>query len=236
MIILPNGSSSSHAITKAITAICATTCALFQIGFQPPSSYASTTTELLADTTAMTSSNTVRFRLCEPTSNCVSSNYREPPNRYVSPLSILKDRDVEFNRAVRDLTAFERGDEISSTTTSLLAGLHIVEIIPKEYYIHATVSSKAPPGSLDDVELFFTDGGIVNTKCNARVALPPPPFCIKKGCINANQDQRERVKEVGYLLGLPPSDQKQMQEGARWTPIFFNADRVPDMLEYDDFD
>jgi hypothetical protein len=29
------------------------------------------------------------------------------------------------------------------------------------------------------------------------------------------------------------ADQKQM-EGAKWTPIFFNSDRVPDMLDYDD--
>eukprot|EP00957_Ditylum_brightwellii_P072456 5506350-Ditylum_brightwellii.AAC.1 len=119
---------------------------------------------------------------------------------------------------------------------SLLAGLHIVQIIPKEYYIHETVSMKPPPGSLDDVELFFTDGEIVNIKCNAQVALPPPTFCIKTSCINTKQDQNKQLKEVGYLLELPPLGQKHMQEGARLPPIFFNADCVPDMLEYDDFD
>eukprot|EP00978_Attheya_sp_CCMP212_P048365 scaffold510312_cov55-Attheya_sp.AAC.2 len=145
----------------------------------------------------------------------------EPPNRYMSPLLIVNDRDVLFQRAVRDLNRNENS-----------YSQKVTEFVPKDFYIHLTVPGTAP-NSLDDIELLYTDGGIVNVRCEARVTLPPPPFCIKKNCINGNMDQRRRVEQVAQILGLPPADQKQM-EGAKWTPIFFNSDRVPDMLDYDD--
>ncbi len=162
----------------------------------------------------------VRLKQCSPTSNCVSSNYLEPPNRYISPLKIVNERDVAFQRAVREL---QKGD----------GNFGIVKVASKEYYIHLTTAGTAP-GSLDDIELTFPDtGGIVNWKCEARTTLPPPPFCIKKNCINGNMDQRKRLEDLSYVLGLPPADQKQMQ-GAKWTPIFFNSDKVPGF--YDDYD
>jgi uncharacterized protein (DUF1499 family) len=156
--------------------------------------------------------NTLRLGSCSAKSNCVSSNYKEPPNRYVSPLKIVNDRDVSFQRAIRDLKQNP-------------GGVSIVEIVPKDYYIHLTVPGTAP-SSVDDIELIFADD-IVNVKCEARVTLPPPPFCVQKNCINGNMDQRSRIENLAYsVLGLPPSDREQMQ-GAKWTPIFFNADRVP---------
>ena len=162
----------------------------------------------------------VRLRPCSSTTNCVSSNYLEPPNRYVSPLKIVKDRDSSFQRAIRDLQ--KNGNEFT-----------ISEVISKDYYIHLTTPGTAP-GSLDDIELAFpTNGGIVNVRCEARVTLPPPPFCVKKNCINGNMDQRKRLEDLVYILGLPPADEKQMQ-GAKWTPIFFNSDRVPGF--YDDYE
>jgi uncharacterized protein (DUF1499 family) len=162
----------------------------------------------------------VRLKSCSATSNCVSSNYLEPPNRYVSPLQIVNDRDIAFQRAVRELQKQDGGYSIN-------------EVISKDYYIHLTTAGTTP-GSLDDIELTFpNDGGIVNVRCEARVTLPPPPFCIKKNCINGNMDQRKRLEDLTYILGLPPADQKQMQ-GAKWTPIFFNSDRVPGF--YDDYE
>ena len=158
------------------------------------------------------SGSTTRLRSCSVNSNCVSSNYREPPNRYVSPLKIVNNRDVAFQRAVRDLKQYQ-GD------------ISIVEIVPKDYYIHVTVPGTAP-SSLDDVELMFVSD-IVNVKCEARVSLPPPPFCVKKNCINGNMNQRSRVEKLAYELGLPASDLEQMK-GAKWTQIFWNTDRVPD--------
>lgn len=159
----------------------------------------------------------VRLKRCGPNSNCVSSSYGEPPNRYVSPLKIVNDRDVSFQRAVRDLKLRQQNNPSMST---------IVEIIPREYYIHLTVPGTAP-NSLDDIEITFPDDSeIVAVRCEARVTLPPPPFCIKKNCINGNMDQRSRIENVASVLGLPSTDEKQMQ-GAKWTPIFFNSDRVP---------
>lgn len=156
----------------------------------------------------------VRLKACNPTSNCVSSNYIEPPNRYVSPLKIVKERDVAFQRAVKELQQKESSE------------FAISQVISKDFYIHLTTAGTSP-GSLDDIELTFPDsGGIVNVRCEARVTLPPPPFCLKKNCINGNMDQRQRLSDLTYLLGLPPADQNQMQ-GAKWTPIFFNSDRVP---------
>eukprot|EP00584_Thalassiosira_punctigera_P020152 CAMPEP_0172546750 /NCGR_PEP_ID=MMETSP1067-20121228/16449_1 /TAXON_ID=265564 ORGANISM="Thalassiosira punctigera, Strain Tpunct2005C2" /NCGR_SAMPLE_ID=MMETSP1067 /ASSEMBLY_ACC=CAM_ASM_000444 /LENGTH=206 /DNA_ID=CAMNT_0013333721 /DNA_START=191 /DNA_END=811 /DNA_ORIENTATION=+ len=153
-----------------------------------------------------------RLEACSAQSNCVSSNYREPPNRYVSPFRILNEPDVAFRRAVRDIKSSDDRD------------VSIAEIVPRDRYIHVTVPGTAP-SSVDDVELIFSDG-VVNVKCEATVTLPPPPFCVKKNCINGNMSQRLRVERMGYLLGLPPSDREEMA-GAKWTPIFMNSDRVP---------
>ena len=90
--------------------------------------------------------------------------------------------------------------------------------------MHLTVPGTAP-ASVDDIELQFAEG-VVNVRCEARVTLPPPPFCVKKNCINGNMDQRSRVERMGLRLGLPTSHAEAMQ-GAKWTPIFFNSDRVP---------
>lgn len=159
-----------------------------------------------------------RLQPCPYESNCVSSNYLEPPNRYVSPLTTFRDRETGFSRAVRDL---KNADSTAK----------VVEILPRQYYIHATVPGTAK-GSLDDVEILFSsdgdtnDGGIVHLRCQARVTLPPPPFCLKKNCINGNMDQRTRIDSIARTLGLPAADQERMQS-AKWTPIFFNSDRVP---------
>ena len=139
-----------------------------------------------------------RLEICNSQSNCVSSNYREPPNRYVSPFRILNEPDVAFQRAVRDLKNNNGGDSAT-----------IVEIAPKENYIHLTVPGTSP-SSLDDIELIFSPE-VVNVKCETRVTLPPPPFCIKKNCINGNMDQRSRVERLGRLLGLPPNDVEEMR-------------------------
>lgn len=158
-----------------------------------------------------------RLAACPAESNCVSSNYREPPNRYVSPLRIVKDPDVAFKRAVRDVQNVRDGREFDGR-------LSVVEIAPRDRYIHVTVPGTAP-SSVDDVELLFSEG-VANVRCEATVTLPPPPFCVKKNCINGNMDQRSRVERMGRLLGLPPSDREEMA-GAKWTPIFMNSDRVP---------
>ena len=102
----------------------------------------------------------------------------------------------------------------------------ISEASPKAYYMHLTVPGTAP-GSLDDIELVFGNEGIVNWGCEARVTLPPPPFCLQKNCINGNMDQRRRMDRIGKILGMPKADQERMDQSAKWTPIFFNSDRVP---------
>ena len=150
----------------------------------------------------------------------------EPPNRYVSPLKLVNDRDKAFQRAVRDLTNAAPSGE----------GISVLEIKPDQYYIHATIPGTAP-GSLDDIEMLFVqDGSIVNIRCDARVTLPIPPFCLKRNCINGNMDQRSRLETMALLLNLPPSDQLQMKQQAKWTPIFFNSDRVPGFDDYYDDD
>lgn len=109
----------------------------------------------------------------------------------------------------------------------------LVEVIPSERYIRLTVPGTLPK-SRDDVELSFIDeqggngGGIVNVRCSAQNPLPMAPFCVKKDCINGAMDQRERVQRLSRIVGLPPADQFQMRDSAKWTPIFFNSDRVPD--------
>ena len=171
----------------------------------------STDTHQTFDRSMHLQSQHVRLDRCNANTNCVSSNYVEPPNRYVSPLRIVNDPGVAFQRAVRDLKS---GD----------GGVSIVDVVPRDNYIHITVPGTAP-SSLDDIELLFSEG-VVNVKCEARVTLPPPPFCVKKNCINGNMPQRSRVERVGLLLGLPANDREEMA-GAKWTPIFMNSDRVP---------
>jgi len=158
-----------------------------------------------------------RLTPCPYQSNCVSSNYQEPPNRYISPLKTMGlNKDIAFQRAVQDLNKEEY----------VRNNVLIVEVLPRNYYIHLTVPGTAP-GSLDDIEVLFGEEGIVNLRCESRVTLPPPPFCVKRNCINGNMDQRMRVEQLSQnVLGLPSADQERMQ-GAKWTPIFFNSDRVP---------
>ena len=213
MILCDIGKQCSKVITTSLVAY------TMLFGVDPDPSLATTGGPgYTFDTT--TENGIVRLKACSPSSNCVSSNYLEPPNRYVSPLKIVNDRDVAFQRAIRELQ--KRDGDFS-----------IAEVVSKDYYIHITKPGTAP-GSLDDIELTFpSSGGIVNIRCEARVTLPPPPFCVKKNCINGNMDQRKRLEDLMYVLGLPPVDQKQMQ-GAKWTPIFLNSDRVPGF--YDDYD
>lgn len=192
-------------IAQSSVAICA-------ILFSDPKTSIATPELILYGDGKLSSESIVRLTQCDVNSNCVSSNYREPPNRYVSPLKIVNDRDVAFQRAVKDLKQYP-GSDIS-----------IVEIVPKDYYIHVTMPGNVPT-SLDDLELVYAEN-IVNIKCEARVKLPPPPFCLKKNCINGNMDQRSKVENIAFILGLPPSDREQMQN-AKWTPIFWNSDRVP---------
>jgi len=158
-----------------------------------------------------------RLPLCPSTSNCVSSNPLEPPNRYISPLtSLQEDADSVFRRVVRDWGSQARGAVL-------------VESLPQQRYLHGTLPGTAS-GSLDDVELLVVpadESTLVQLRCEARVTLPPPPFCLKKNCINGNMDQRLRLDGIGRALGLPAADQQRMQESAKWTPIFFNSDRVP---------
>ena len=168
----------------------------------------------------------------------MSSNYLEPPNRYLSPLKLVNDRDKAFQRAIRDLNnvvapATKVTTTITNTATAELGVVSIVSVKPEHYYIHVTVPGTAP-GSLDDMELLFVeDGNIVHVRCDARVTLPVPPFCLKRNCINGNMDQRSRVEQMALLLNLPPSDQQQMKQ-AKWTPIFFNSDRVPGFDDNDE--
>ena len=197
------------------TALATATFASMQFSFAPDAlalGYTPSTTTNAGDAP--------RLRRCEPNTNCVSSGYLEPPNRYMSPLQTLSDRDTAYRRTIRDLSSALDGK---------------VETVAKDYYVHVEVPGTAP-GSTDDVEILFgEEGGIVNVRCEARVTLPPPPFCVKKNCINGNMDQRERVEKIARILGLPAADSGRMKDTAKWTPIFFNSDRVPTDLEYDDY-
>ena len=171
-------------------------------------------------------SSTNRLQPCPYESNCVSSSYLEPPNRYISPLKTLKDQDAAFAGALRDLTSSSSG-----ATTQIT----VVEASPKSHYIHLTVPGTSP-GSLDDIELLFgEEAGIVNWRCQARVKLPPPPFCLQKNCINGNMDQRRRMDGIGQILGMPKADQERMGQSAKWTPIFFNSDQVPGFYDEEDY-
>ena len=163
---------------------------------------------------------------CASNSNCVSSNYLEPPNRYLAPMQTLKDRDTAFSAALRDLTQLSKAaNQKENQSLSKLTSISIDEA--KDYYIHATVPGTAP-GSLDDVELLFLPhDGIIQWKCQARVTLPPPPFCIQRNCINGSMDQRQRLQALSSALGMPLADQAQQNDNAKWTPIFWNADKVP---------
>lgn len=157
----------------------------------------------------------------------------------MSPLRLVNDRDKAFQRAVRDLnSAASLAATIASknTASTKLGQISLVEVRPEQYYVHLTVPGTAP-GSLDDIELLFAGQDVVNLRCDARVTLPIPPFCLKRNCINGNMDQRSRLDQVALILNLPPSDQQQMKQQAKWTPIFFNSDRVPGFDgEGDDWD
>jgi len=218
----------------AVAAVTAS-CLVFGPLTPVPSSFADTGLVVIGTITTVTT-----LAPCPADHNCVSSNYREPPNRYVSPLKLVNDRDKAFQRAVKDLNSAAAAAAGDATSRSI----SIAEIKPEQYYIHLTVPGTAP-GSLDDLELLFVQdnsnnnknggSGIVNVRCDARVTLPVPPFCVKKNCINGNMDQRRRVETAALLLNLPPSDQQQMQSPqTKWTPIFFNSDRVPGFYDDDD--
>ena len=163
-----------------------------------------------------------RLKACNANTNCISSGYIEPPNRYMSPLKTLSDKETAYRRAVRDL---------SNSNSNYY---NKIETISKDFYIHIEVPGTAPK-SIDDIELLFTNDNIVNLRCEARITLPPPPFCVQKNCINGNMDQRRRVEDIARILGLPSADYERMTQTAKWSPIFFNSDRVPG-FDDDDYD
>ena len=134
-----------------------------------------------------------QLRSCAQDTNCVLSYYLELPNCYISPLLSRQWPKVSFQQALRDLSQYKQAKVIES-------------IVPKDgarefYYIHMALPGTAP-NSLDDIELFFerddsnvnynsnddTTATIVNLRCQARVTLPPPPFCVRRNCINGNMD------------------------------------------------
>lgn len=165
-----------------------------------------------------------RLKACNANTNCISSGYIEPPNRYMSPLKTLSDKETAYRRAVRDLSNSKNNNYYNK-----------IETISKDFYIHIEVPGTAPgPKSIDDIELLFTNDNIVNLRCEARVTLPPPPFCVQKNCINGNMDQRRRVEDIARILGLPSADYERMTQTAKWSPIFFNSDRVPGFDDDDD--
>ena len=53
------------------------------------------------------------------------------------------------------------------------------------------------------------------------------PFCVKRGCINGSARQRELAQALAQALGWSPIDGTEMEDDAKWTPIFFNTDAVP---------
>ena len=161
--------------------------------------------------------------------------YSEPPNRYISSYKTVNEPEIAFQRAVKDLQrTVDRNNGSGSSSSSTADRISIVEIVPSLYYIHLTVPGSAGPSSLDDIDLVFSrTNNVVDVKCEARTTIPPPPFCLQRNCINGNMDQRRRVERlIGQVLGLPPSDTDEMKF-ARWTPIFFNEDRVPGFYDED---
>ena len=171
-----------------------------------------------------------RLFACPVASDCVSSAAREAPNRAVAPLAYPPSlsRDAAYRAALDALgtrpdTAVRRADAA-------------------ERYIWAEVGLGNDATTVDDLELLVLPGGgrrsgddeaavggggVVAVREVARVKGPTPPFCVKPGCINANGRQRERVRALGAALGWSSSDATEMEDDARWTPIFFNDDRVP---------
>ena len=211
MMIIPAG---IHAAARAAVATIAFAtvqlshpiASVAEVGYMPSSSSSQT-----IDPTPP------RLKACNANTNCISSGYLEPPNRYMSPLKTLSDRETAYRRAVRDLSNSNSNNYYNK-----------IETISKDFYIHIEVPGTAPgPNSIDDIELLFTNDNIVNLRCEARITLPPPPFCVQKNCINGNMDQRRRVEDIARILGLPSTDYERMVQTAKWSPIFFNSDRVP---------
>ena len=156
-----------------------------------------------------------RLRACPASTDCVSSAAREAPNRAVAPLSYRPaSRDDAFAKARAWLSGGEHGFEIA-------------EADPSRYYLRAVVAG--PLGVVEDVELLVLpeSSGVASARAVARVKGPTPPWCIEKGCINGNQVQRARVRTISSGLGWSPVDATEMEDDARWTPIFFNTDAVP---------
>ena len=157
--------------------------------------------------------DTPHINACKPNINCVSINYLEPLNRYVSPLQTVNEWAVAFQWAVSDMAS--------------LKDQTIMKVSSKDFYIRLAVPVTAP-GSLNDLKILFSEeGGVANIRCEAQVTLLPPPFCLEKNRSNGNMDQWTTVEELALSLGPPPTDQKQMQKRANWTPMFFDSDKVP---------
>ena len=174
-----------------------------------------------------------QLRPCAKDTNCVPSFYAEPPNRYVSPWVSRQSPNVALQRALRYLSSKDSSHLVEARSIETQDGS----------YIHVVVSGTAP-NSYDDIELFFQgdsssenvpgDNTLINLRSEARVTLPPPPFCIRKNCINGSMDQRDRLARIQRVVGLPAADEGRMNEQAKWTPIFFNSDKVPSWDDDDD--
>ena len=123
-----------------------------------------------------------RLRPCPSSTDCVSSSGKEVTNKAMSPLSFSPtSRDSALARAASFLRS--RGAAVA--------------VDEEHSYIHA-VLQPAPSGIIEDIELLLIGGedgtsGLATFRDVARVKTPTPPWCLEKGCINGNQEQRKRM-------------------------------------------
>eukprot|EP00670_Eutreptiella_braarudii_P009367 CAMPEP_0174310854 /NCGR_PEP_ID=MMETSP0810-20121108/3327_1 /TAXON_ID=73025 ORGANISM="Eutreptiella gymnastica-like, Strain CCMP1594" /NCGR_SAMPLE_ID=MMETSP0810 /ASSEMBLY_ACC=CAM_ASM_000659 /LENGTH=392 /DNA_ID=CAMNT_0015418905 /DNA_START=30 /DNA_END=1208 /DNA_ORIENTATION=- len=152
---------------------------------------------------------------------CVSSNALEPPNASVAPLL--------WPRLLSRMEAFQAALQAVESEQSL----QLVRADPQVGYLRFQAMEG---GEMQIAEVAFGDEETrtVMLRCEREsmerpLALKaPPPFCVTPGCINGASRQRTVLKAFQEAVGWRSADEFAFSSEARWTPLFFNEDRVPD--------
>ena len=149
-----------------------------------------------------------RLRRCPGSKQCVSSAGGEAPNKAMAPLSYAPTPRLEaFARLLREL----RGNpEVTVEEEDAESGYVRAAVVP------------ASGGDAEDLEVQVLPGtlGLAAFRDTARSTRAPPPWCVKKGCLNGNQTQRSRMQALAASLSWSPTDTGALQEDAEWKPIF----------------
>ncbi|KAK3238108.1 hypothetical protein CYMTET_51857 [Cymbomonas tetramitiformis] len=142
------------------------------------------------------------LRSCRPKTSCVSTSAGQSPSQYIAPW---------------DHPGYNAEQAYSRLRSQVLSqGGEIMEEDIGRY-----IQARIPFGKEEDIiEFLLIDGddGVICLRDISQVALPDPPFCLGKGCINGSRN-RDRVNQLRDTVGFLSFETDEDKE---WVPLLLH--------------